>query len=310
MTTTCFVVNPRAGKGTGQVVGKQLEQLLARDNPRPDLVYTQGPGEAGRLAAESDSEIVVAVGGDGTINEIVNGIAGSGKILGIIPSGSGNDSIKSLRIPRDPEKALDSIRQRSILSADLGRLEWEGISGGGTRWFFNGAGIGFDAAVAQRAAGIRTLRGTSLYIAAVILALREFKPPDLRVSIDGDERIRQPMLLVAVGNGPCTGGGFFLTPRARIDDGTLDICAIEALRPWQILKLIPKVMKAAHAGTPGVLLTRGRRITIESNEVFPVHTDGEIVRTGARSVSITIHPGSVQVIVPDPTDNEQKRNSA
>ena len=307
MTRTCFVVNPHAGKGKGRAVGKFLEQILARDKPGSDIVYTEGRGEAGRLAAESDAEIVVAVGGDGTINEMVNGIAGSGKILGIVPSGSGNDSIKSLKISPDPEKALETIRQRSILSVDLGWIEWKGVSGGGTRWFFNGAGIGFDAAVADRVAGIRTLRGTLLYMAAVLLALREFRPPDLRVSVDGAERLRQPMLLVAIGNGPCAGGGFFLTPGARVDDGVLDVCAITAMPAWQILRLIPKVMRAAHGGTPGIMLTSGKGVTVSSGKAFPVHTDGEVVCTDAESVSIRIHPASIRVIVPGPTTTKRER---
>jgi diacylglycerol kinase family enzyme len=162
--------------------------------------------------------------------------------------------------------------------------------------FVNGLGIGFDAAVAERTLHISYASGTLLYIIAVLQTLGRYVSPVYSVSVDG--RITTSKnLLIAVGNGICAGGGFYLTPEAKIDDGLLDLCLIENVSSLGILKVMPSVMKGKHQGQSSVSFERGRQITISASAPISVHSDGEILGTDILGLEIRAIANALKVIV-------------
>jgi diacylglycerol kinase (ATP) len=305
MATYLFVLNPVAGRGAGVKSQKRLRSLLDSSKIDYEIVTTARRGHATDLAREASAEVIVAVGGDGTANEIANAIVGTEKVLAILPIGSGNDLIKSLGIPRDMDKAFDIILKGKRKTIDTGAVSCGGPAqrdalGGGTeeRVFVNGVGVGLDAAVAERTTHLPRLRGTLLYFVALLQAVWRYKAPFVQMARDS-ETTESRKLLVAIGNGRCAGGGFYLTPDARVDDGLLDLCVVADLPLYHIFRLVPKVMLAKHRQAKGVTLTTARSISLSTDRGVYVHADGEIVGRQVSQVRIGIRPKSLHVIVGD-----------
>lgn len=293
-----LIVNPAAGKGRTRKLLPAIREGLRQRGIVFQLLETEGKGHATELAAGAKGSVVIAVGGDGTVNEVVNGIAGTGKILGILPTGSANDLLKAIRIPADLSAALDVLVRGTTQPLDLPEVVVDGQDDRTVvrRLFLNGVGVGFDAQVAATADGIRYLSGLPLYVAAVLKTLGRYKAPDFRITIDGN-RSSGRKLLVAVGNGPCAGGGFFLTPEAKPDDGLLDVCAIDMRSILGILRLMPAVMSGKHLHLDSVLYRKCKSLALESETPFAVHADGEIVASGARRVEVGLRERALKVLV-------------
>jgi diacylglycerol kinase (ATP) len=299
MNKYTFIVNPTAGKGAGKKVFRSLEGALKEKGIAYQVVETTGPGHATQAARTADTPVVVSVGGDGTINEVANGLSGSGKHLGIIPAGSGNDFIKSVHISGKPLRALETLMQGSVRTVDIGSVRCtptkEGAGNFEPRLFVNGVGVGFDAAVAARTREIKYLSGTALYVLAVLQTLGKYTPPTFNIESVGFTR-QTKGLLIAIGNGTCAGGGFYLTPDARVDDGVLDICSVNDKNIFQILSLMPRVMRGKHHNVPGVTFFREKALTITADEPFFVHADGEIVGANVRRVEVGLISQKLSVI--------------
>jgi diacylglycerol kinase (ATP) len=305
MARYLFVLNPVAGRGAGGQSLKRLRSLLASSKIDYEIVLTAGPAHATDLAREAKADIIVAVGGDGTANEIANALAGTEKVLAILPIGSGNDLIKSLGIPRDMAKAFDIILKGKRRTIDTGAVSCGHLApgdalGGFTkeRVFVNGVGVGLDAAVAERTTHLPRLRGTLLYLVALLQAVWRYNAPLIKMVRDS-ETTESRKLLVAIGNGRCAGGGFYLTPDARVDDGLLDLCLVDDLPLYHILRLVPKVMLAKHRQAKGITLMTARSISLSTDRGVYVHADGEIVGREVSQVRIGIRPKSLHAIVGD-----------
>jgi len=295
-----FIVNPKAGKGSPTKILGTLESILRSKQLSHEIFVTERAGHATELAVSAPSPVVVAVGGDGTVNEVANGLLSTtGKTLGIIPTGSGNDLIKSVGIPHNLRAAVEVLLQQSVRLIDVGIVACSENDSPDERtrprYFVNGVGAGFDAAVAARTREIRHLSGTLLYVAAVFQTLGKYSSPEYSVVIDGTEW-RSQNLLMAIGNGRCAGGGFYLTPNAVIDDGLLDVCLVAKASVARILTLMPSVMRGKHGKAKEVKFLRGKAITIRSECPFYVHADGEIVGRGVRSVSVAVGKNRLSVI--------------
>lgn len=296
-----FIVNPEAGKGSAERTWWRLQPLIAGSGIQHDVVRTESEGDGTRLAAIASGQCVVAVGGDGTVNEIANALVGSEKTMGVIPAGSGNDMIKSIGVPVETEAAFQVLLRGEKLVMDVGTVRCSGsdevLPESGelkSRYFVNGVGVGFDAAVAVRTREIRFLSGTALYLLAALQTLGKYDSPFYDVTFDGESR-RSRNLLMAIGNGICAGGGFYLTPDARVDDGLLDLCVIERASVPRILRLMPSVMRGKHGPAKEVNFYRAKEINISCKTPFYVHADGEIVGRGVRNVQLGILPGSLTV---------------
>jgi diacylglycerol kinase (ATP) len=298
-----FIVNPVSGKGTGERAVKLLHREIRSKIATYELVLTEREGHATEIARDAPMGAVIAVGGDGTVNEVANGIVGTGKFLGIIPTGSGNDLTKSLNIPSKLSDAIDVLLKRNTSVIDVGTIRCsrqpgirESAGNSGVRYFVNGAGIGLDAAVAEKTRHIRYLSGTTLYIAAVLRTLGKYRAHAFEISVDSVSKASK-QLLIAIGNGTCAGGAFYLTPDAKLDDGILDLCYIGDMPIHRILRLMPLVMKGKHINSEGVSFEKGREISICSDTPFFVHADGEIVGREVNKVDIGILNRKLDVII-------------
>ncbi len=296
MNRYTFIVNPEAGHGMGRHVMAELKRILHRKQVSHELVVTSCAGHATTLGREARSSVVVAVGGDGTVNEVANGLVKTEKVLGVIPAGSGNDFIKSISVPRRVEAAVERLLSGTRRRIDLGHVRCGArASNEPGRYFVNGVGIGFDAAVAERTRHIRILRGTALYLAAVLQTLGRFTAPHFTLRVDGKAYDKQ-RLLIAVGNGRCAGGGFYLTPAADVGDGLLDICAVDDRSVVSILRLMPRVMRGKHTEADGLNFIKGREISVLSDRPFYVHADGEIVGANVSELEIRVCPEALTII--------------
>jgi YegS/Rv2252/BmrU family lipid kinase len=286
-----LIANPRAGRGKGNSLIPRILELLRGRGLEFDLEFTRAPLDAGRIARESldGFDAIVAVGGDGTINEIIQGMVHSGKPLAVIPAGSGNDFIKSLRIPNNLEKAVDVLARGETRIIDAGAIN--------SRYFVNAVGIGFDAAVNRASCGINhSKQGLLLYLFALLKTLGKFEPVPLSVSMN-NERFTRELFLLTVGNGTTVGGGFKLTPHALLDDNLLDVTMVAPIGLLPLFWHLPKVfLGTIDRVTKYAVTARTSLLTVESAGDVPIHVDGEIVDGKERRWEIKVLPKALTVI--------------
>ena len=285
-----FIVNPAAGQGRTAALFNSIKPGLDRRGIPFDCRFTSGPGEAESLARDSVSgnfTHVVAVGGDGTSHEVVNGILGSPLIFGMIPSGSGNDFPKSAGIPLDTKHAVETIYSGRERTVDLGKL--------GNVYFINGLGIGLDGAVSHRFKKFKLPRGQLGYIVGAVQEAFSFRGFPTEVAV-GEWKYSGALLLVGASNGIYQGGKFRLAPWARVDDGLLDFHIIKDMSPLQRLIKIPKVLGGTHSGLPEVELKSGPRMEIRIESPQPAHMDGEPFYLGAGTHVIDVVPKALRIM--------------
>ncbi len=287
------IVNPVAGRGRSRRVWPTIEAELRLQGLSFETVFTERPGHAKELAQQavkSGYQVVVAVGGDGTLTEVVNGLAGSGVLLGLVPVGSGNDFARSLHIPQDITEAVGILAGGARLTVDLGRV--------GENYFINVAGVGFDAQVAlTMAEKARWLKGTAAYVYAVFRCLFSCKPFPLRLELDGQEQ-RVNALLIAVANGQYIGGGMHIAPEAQVDDGYFDVVVLENISPFAFVKSFPSVFRGTHLTHPKIKLYRARNVSVEpltNGQQIPAQAEGNFI--GCAPQVFGIIPAAQQVLV-------------
>ncbi len=297
MEPTLFIINPAAGKSTSNVK-RLVETFAQRHAGYIEIVQTTHGGHAADIARQTDFRRVVAVGGDGTVNEVINGIVGSKKTLGVIPAGSGNDFIKAIGLVNSVPHALNCLVNGSTATIDVGSIRViSADQSSSDTHFVNGIGVGFDATVAVNAGNIRYLTGTSRYLVAVMKTLGTYRAPEFSLAVNS-RVFKGKYLLIAVGNGPCAGGGFYLTPDAKPNDGLLDVCLIDDLTIPGILTVMPKVMRGKHGSHTAVHFERGSELSISAAEPFRVHADGEILGKDVITVEVGIVKNGISVTVP------------
>lgn len=304
---TCVILNPMAGRGVAGQRRGELEAALRAAGLDYTLLTTHARGGATELAYQAIGRgftCVVAVGGDGTINEVVNGILGSRDhglgeaALGIVPLGTGSDFIKALVgvEPNDLAGAAQRLAAGRTRAVDVGRVSMESAGQELRRYFINGFGAGIDAQVAVEVGRITWLTGLAAYMVASLRALSSYRPAPMTVRYDGRE-LRRRLYFATVANGQVQGGGFVLTPAAKIDDGLLDICAVQSLRLDQVIRYYPKLLDGSHTTLREVTMATAREIEISSGSPFPVAADGEVLATDARHVHVEALPGAVRLVV-------------
>jgi len=306
MTCIRAIFNPVAAGGRGARLKPDVRACLTRaaTDATVDLewVETQEPGHATALAREAaldGCEMLVAVGGDGTVNEVINGLMQAGNqdgapVLGIIPVGSGNDFAWGAGIALDPLVACQRVFDGQTCLIDLGQTR---EAGGRQRYFCNVSGTGFDAQTALEVERFKWLRGVFVYLVPLFKTLIfHHKVPELRISVDGLEWTQRSMMLT-VGNGRRLGRGFLIAPEAELDDGWLDVCICGELGRLGMLMVIPRFMRGTHVTHREVQMERARRVKVESPVPVAVHVEGESFATDAREFEFTIVPGALRLRV-------------
>jgi len=296
-----LIVNLTAGGGKPNHHLETVLKYLKENGLNFKVSITSHQGEAVELAqraADNGAELIVSVGGDGTVNEIVNGIMKSKNdpSLGIIPLGWANDFIKSTDIPSDIIEACKILVRGKIKEIDVGIIN-EKI------YFANICGVGFDAEVAQLANQMKSkhpnLRILSAFVyvfATVKKLLSPFSYHDVKIKFDGQE-IHSKILFIAISNGKFYGGRFKITPEAILDDGLLEVCVVEEMGRLKYLMSIPKVFKGTHESIKGINFYRAKEVVIQSSVPILAQVSGEVIE-GQKEFSITLLPKSLKLIVP------------
>jgi diacylglycerol kinase (ATP) len=278
------IVNPAAGRGRAAQVWNRL--LVAHASV--ECVMTEAPGHARHLAldaAKRGVERVVVVGGDGTVSEVADGVAGTQVAVGVVPAGTGNDFSRALGLPPEAGAAARLAFGGSTRWIDLGQVRV------GERHvaFVNVAGCGFDAEVVRRTSAAPRLGGMLPYLIGIVRTLTAFRPRLMRLEVDG-QPLERRALGVAVANGPRYGGGMLIAPHAVIDDGLFEVCLIGDVTPMQLLALLPRLYAGTHTGHRAVEFFKCRELRVAPVMSADVscQADGELL--GAIPVTFTIQP--------------------
>ncbi len=302
-----FIVNPKARSGKGECVWEKLRQKLEEEGVDFEVRCTEYAGHAEILAAEmtadEEEHLIVALGGDGTVNEVINGVRDCSKVVfGYIPTGSGNDFTRALHLPTNPMKAWESIQRRTNeVEMDVGKIE----CGGKQYRFAVSAGMGFDAAVCHQVNRSKLKKVLNKFglgkLSYLGVALKEMiEEPVCTAELlfdDGNKKTFKKTFFAAVMNHPYEGGGFYFCPDAKVDDGLLDVIVISGISKWKILFCLPTAFKGKHTRFRGIDLFQCKNVEIRFEKAAPIHTDGEAVGI-ERKACAGLLPERIRVIVP------------
>lgn len=288
-----FIINPVAGRGESLRYKDEIIEIFKDKQEEFFIEITQSSGHATEIAREySNKDVfrIYAIGGDGTINEVLNGMVGSKSSLAVIPCGTGNDFSRTL-IGKDSSK---NILKRTIegyeKDIDIARVN--------NKYFINISSVGLDSQVVYNARLFKKKplipNGLS-YIFSLFYTPFTFRSIDMKITID-DISFHQKSLLIAVSNGKCYGGGVYITPEANIEDGLLDICLIRKTALLKLLKFLPKAIKGKHGSAEEVSFFKGKKVTVESKESFILNVDGELEKTYKSEFEII--PMGIKLAIP------------
>jgi diacylglycerol kinase (ATP) len=286
------IVNPAADRGRAARRWPAVAQDLKRSGIAFDEAITAASGDAVAIAerAASTHDVVVAAGGDGTVHEVANGLlrAGGRAAFGVIPLGSGDDFAKLLS-----KDVVFSLLNGKTKQFDVGRI----VSGSEVRYFANGMDIGFGAHGARNVQRVpRFLTGFGAYLGALALTMVRYPLLTIRLELDDAPAFELTSAMTAVMNGTTFGGSFRVCPEATPDDGLLDLLLVGAVSRFEILQLVPKILRGTHVGDPRVRMARAKRVRIEADAPLLVEADGEIAFEGVRSLHIDLLPAALRVV--------------
>lgn len=283
-----FIINPIAGTRSKKRILKKLETLSSMTGYKVDICLTHAKGEANELAHECDADVVIAVGGDGTVHEVAQGLLESTKALGIIPCGSGDGLALHLGISRKPIVALHTLLSSRYEYIDYGTINEQ-------QQFFCTAGVGLDADVAWEFAN-STRRGLWSYIALAWKIWRHSNPKDYVIEVD-----KNPMsvkaVLITVGNANQWGNQARITSLASVQDGLLDVCIVAPFKTIEIPALAAELLTGKAHRSRRVHMSRGKDIVIHRQQEGPVHFDGDPYMMGA-DIHFSVKPAALKVLVP------------
>jgi diacylglycerol kinase (ATP) len=270
------IVNPIAGSGYADIVGKKVDALLSARNIEHTVKYTESAGHATELAREASmrgTATVLSVGGDGTLNETAAGLLGTHTALGVIPAGTGNDFAKAIGTPGKWEDALEYVLTHPAKPLDTGVINGS--------FFINVCGAGFDVMVLDYALTAKKhMRGIWPYLYGVIAAIKAFKPFDMLVEIGDELKLKGKYMLCTIANGRYIGGGIPIMPAADVNDGLLDVMVVDSLPSWRIPFYLPALMggtlmkkKIAHHYRVArcALASPGMRLNLDG-EIIPMES--------------------------------------
>lgn len=297
-----LIFNSTADMGQAWRIANDLRPIIA-DYGFADWSGTVYPTHATELACQAGDQgydMVIAMGGDGTVHEVVNGLMQIQEkkrpILGIVPVGSGNDFAHAIGLPEKPDVALVHALHGAPQPVDLGLFTDET---GRKEYFDNTLGIGFDAVVTIRSHRLPVVRGFLMYLTAVIQTIiLNFNAMHLQVETDA-ETWELPTLMLTLCNGSREGGGFLVAPQARNDDGLLEYATIRKVSRLMMFRLVPEVMKGTHGRFKQVRMGTFHKMTLKSDRALYIHADGEIYTgfgTGIRKLSIELIPAAIHVV--------------
>ncbi|MHC1720797.1 MAG: diacylglycerol kinase family protein [Clostridiaceae bacterium] len=287
-----FVINPMAGKGKSVAYAEFIKKYFLDSDDPYYIEFTKCPGDATEIVrkyVEADDYRVYSIGGDGTLNEVLNGMAGSSSSLAVIAAGSGNDFFRYMDEAPDETLLCRTINGEEQY-VDLGKVN--------ERYFLNVASAGIDAEVSYnsvRFKNVPMLTPLASYVAAVFYTVFRYKSIHSVVRFD-DRILNKETLMLAVANGKYYGGGVKIAPSADITDGYLDIYHVDKMNPFRIIMLFPKLIKGEHEKFREVTYSRSTKVNISSREEFMLNIDGEALK--AKEAVFEIIPKGIKLVVP------------
>jgi len=315
MPSILVIYNPIAGRGRVKKHWSEVQQGLIDAGIEFDVSATSEPLEAVTLAEKAAMKYstVIAVGGDGTIHEVVNGLLrasseGETIALGVVPLGNGDDFAKMIPPQTtiggkvfDWHVAIEKIAQGQTKLFDVGRMSGDQLGSkqdNKPQYFMNGMDIGFGAQAALNFTKVPSFfTGMTAYLAAIMKTLIDYHIPKVSIQIDNQQAFEQSTTMTAITNGRCFGSGFWVCPEAQVDDGLLDVMVTQSVGRLKILRLIPKIMKGTHVNEPILKNYRARRVVIKSQQPLVVEADGEIPYPQTRHLEVQILDKKLRVIV-------------
>ncbi|OQX60925.1 MAG: hypothetical protein B5M51_09380 [Anaerolinea sp. 4484_236] len=298
-----IILNPESGRGIGGQSIPQIEEYLKGHGLDFELVCTEAPWHAVELAQQAVKDgfdVVVSAGGDGTANEVLNGLMlakedGHTAAMGVLPVGQGNDFAFSMGVPVELEASCQALAQNHRRNIDVGRVTG-GLRPEG-RFFGNGIGIGFDAVVGFEALKLKRLHGFPAYLVAALKTIfLYYQAPKVRVDLD-EESLTLSALMVSIMNGRRMGGGFMMAPHGDPEDTFLDLCLVEEVSRPKIFALIPRFLGGTQGSHPAVQFQQSKRVTVTALKgVLPTHADGETVSLERTKLSIELLPHQLELI--------------
>lgn len=299
-----IIVNPTSGRGYAEEAIPTIEACLREHNLDFDLVRTEKVWHAADLAEKAASEgydVVVTASGDGTANEALNGLmrarsAGfTQTAMGILPVGTGNDFSYGMGIPEDLEEACSILAKNKRMLIDVGIVKGGDYPEG--RYFGNGVGIGFDAAVGFEAEKVTWTRGLLAYlIAAMQTVFLYYNAPTVDITYNG-KTITQPSLMVSIMNGRRMGGGFYMTPESSPNDSEIDLCIVREAPKLRIFQLISLFLKGTQAGEPEITMGRTKQVSVKAIKgTLPAHCDGETLCYEGQELNIELIPQTLEFL--------------
>jgi diacylglycerol kinase (ATP) len=285
-----FIINPISGVGKQKGIEKLLREGIDPARYTFSIAETEHPGHAVTLSREASAkgtEIVVAIGGDGTVNETATGLVGTKTALGIIPTGSGNGLSRHLGIPMNIRKAIAIINGGKVIPIDTATIN--------DNFFVSVAGVGFDAAVAKKFAEAPR-RGFNTYFQITTSSYKNYKPKKYTLIIDGVEITRRA-LLVSFANSNQWGNNITIDPGASVEDGFIDVCIVTKVPYWKTLFLAPLLFMKKFHETSYVEIIRAKEVQLKRKKGKSVHLDGDPKKLG-KELNIRILPLSLNVVIP------------
>jgi diacylglycerol kinase (ATP) len=301
---TLTIVNPVAGGGKTAGLWPQIKARLEGMGLVFDWVVTESPGHAVRLSADAlrnGYTLLISVGGDGTLHEVVNGLMqvypqGTNDItVAVVPVGTGADFVRTLGIPRTWQTACAHLAGDKSRTIDVGEMTYAGTHGEEHRYFVNVAGLGFDGEVTARSAvSSKRLGGTIPYLSSLVLTLIDYANKDVEVHMD-DQHLPGRMNSVVVANGGWFGGGMYIAPNARPDDGMFDVVMIGDVGKLELLQTVPRVYSGTHLTHPKVKVVRAREVRVDSQQPMWLQADGEAL--GQAPVTFSVRSQALRLKV-------------
>ncbi|MBR9979167.1 MAG: diacylglycerol kinase family lipid kinase [Bacteroidetes bacterium] len=288
-----LILNPAAGNGhAGRHLGAVLQRLRIAGFTVQEYTTSRRMHAAEIAAAlPDDGDPVCVAGGDGTLNEVLNGLRSDSHPIAVLPTGTGNDFAAQLGM-RSVKDTINALVNDHSMVADAAHADVIDVEGTLlTRTFINAIGIGFDAAVAGDVAGSAAGRGLLPYLLAVFRVLRRYNAVHSMTTYHNTE-LSDSLFLACIGNGSRSGGGFRLTPKADITDGLLDLCHARELSLMRVMQVLPRALRGTHLSAPEVSYIQAAHFRVALDTPLPVHVDGEILSERALRVVVTCRPAA------------------
>jgi len=293
------ILNPYSNRWKAREQAPEVEELLHKAGIEHDFQISEHPKQAielARTAVQKGNTPLIAAGGDGGISEVVNGIMQATSLdnlpagpLGLIPLGTANDITDMLNIPRDLGEAVQIIKAGHTRTIDLGKVN--------NHYFDNNSAVGLEPVVSIENIRLTWLKGVIRYLASAAIAIMKHPTWDAKLEWD-DGNYKGSITLISVGNSRRTGGVFFMTPDAKLDDGLLDFIFAPTLGRLRLFQLLPKTQTGEHINDSDIHVHKTTRLAIHTNPPTPIQADGELIETEASEIIYQVLPGALQVFSP------------